>query len=192
MMDSFYSDEELRALGFQSLGQNVRISRKASFYGASFISMGNQVRIDDFAVLSAGERGIRLGSYVHIACFCALYGQSGIVMEDFTGLSSRSAIYSETDDFSGRSLMMPMIPREFKPGYRSGEVILQRHAMVATHATVLPGVLMGEGSVLGAHSLANAPCKAWTIYGGVPAKELKARAKDVLVLEKAFLGRQDD
>lgn len=71
---SFYSTDELRKLGFYSVGSNVRISRKASFYGIERISIGSNVRIDDFCVLSAGLGGITIGNYIHIAVYSSLIG----------------------------------------------------------------------------------------------------------------------
>ncbi|MBM3059473.1 dTDP-4-amino-4,6-dideoxy-D-glucose acetyltransferase VioB, partial [Escherichia coli] len=54
-----YLDEiQLKEMGFKSVGENVKISDKASFYGCDNISIGNNVRIDDFCVFSAGEGGI--------------------------------------------------------------------------------------------------------------------------------------
>lgn len=45
-----YLDEiQLKEMGFKSVGENVKISDKASFYGCDNISIGNNVRIDDFA-----------------------------------------------------------------------------------------------------------------------------------------------
>jgi len=65
-MTSYYSKIELSQIGFKSLGDNVLISKKTSFYGISRICIGNNVRIDDFCVLSAGIGGIFIGNYVHI------------------------------------------------------------------------------------------------------------------------------
>ncbi len=48
-MNSFYSQEELKKIGFLSVGKNVLISKKASIYNPGVISVGNHVRIDDFA-----------------------------------------------------------------------------------------------------------------------------------------------
>ena len=42
---------QLEDIGFKSVGKNVLISDKASIYGAGNISIGNNVRIDDFVVL---------------------------------------------------------------------------------------------------------------------------------------------
>lgn len=94
---SFYSTEELSELGFKHIGERCLISRYARFYGADKISIGDNVRIDDFCILS-GE--ITIGSNVHISAYVALYGANGIVLEDCTGISPRSTIFSAMDDFS--------------------------------------------------------------------------------------------
>ena len=72
-MNSFYSEEELSRVGFQSYGKNVLVSRKVSIYGASEISLGNNIRIDDFCILSGK---IRLGHNIHLAAYTALWGGS--------------------------------------------------------------------------------------------------------------------
>ena len=66
---SFYSPEELKEIGFKSVGENVLISRKVSIYSPQKISIGNNVRIDDFCILSGN---ITLGNYCRIAAYCAL------------------------------------------------------------------------------------------------------------------------
>jgi acetyltransferase-like isoleucine patch superfamily enzyme len=185
---SFYSHAELADLGLGAYGDHVLISRKASLYGPQNLFLGSHVRIDDFAVLSAGSPGIHVGSYVHIACFCMLQGGSGITLEDFCGLSSRVSIYSETEDFSGASLTNPTVPMAFKPRYRRGAVVLRRHALVGTNSTILPGVTVEEGVAVGAHSLVIRPCKAWSVYVGSPAVRVKDRLRDILQLERALLG----
>src|SRR5690554_6180070 len=106
----YLNQSELSKMGLKSLGNNVQISKKASIYNPTQISIGNNVRIDDFAVISAGEHGIRLGDYVHIANFCGLVGNAEIWMDDFSGLSSRVFIYSSSDDYSGTALTNPTVP----------------------------------------------------------------------------------
>lgn len=86
MKTSFYSEEELKEIGLKSYGKNVLISRNATIYGADKISIGDNVRIDDFCILSGN---ISLGSYIHIAAYCGLFGgDAGIIMEDFTDRKS--------------------------------------------------------------------------------------------------------
>ena len=106
-MDSFYSQKELQSMGFRSLGDNVLISRKASIYGIERISVGSNVRVDDFCILSGK---IELGDYIHIAAYSALYGgEEGIFIDDFVNMSSRISVYSVSDDYSGETMTNPMI-----------------------------------------------------------------------------------
>ena len=44
----FLTEKEIKILNFKSIGKNVLISDKASIYGAENMSIGNNVRIDDF------------------------------------------------------------------------------------------------------------------------------------------------
>jgi len=96
---SFHSPDALREMGFLSVGEEVKVSTKASIYGASRISLGAHSRIDDFCVLSAGEGGIQIGRNVHIAVMCSLIGKGRIELQDFAGLSSRVCIYSAIPGF---------------------------------------------------------------------------------------------
>jgi len=187
-MTSFYSNEELSRLGLKSFGQNVLISRKSSLYGASTISLGSNVRIDDFCILSGR---ISLGSHIHIGSFCGLFGSKGITMGDFSGLSARVTIYSESDDYMGAGLTSPVIPDRFRV-VKGSPVEIGKHALIGCGALVLPGGNLGEGSVLGALSLLKTTTEPWYIYAGVPAKKLKLREKETMLnFEKEYLNEAD-
>ena len=72
------SRAELEGMGFAALGDDLRVSEKASFYGVPRISLGDHTRIDDFCVLSAGSGGIRIGRNVHVAVYTSLIGAGAI------------------------------------------------------------------------------------------------------------------
>lgn len=170
-MTSFYSEKELSRLGFKSIGNNVLLSRKASVYGASKISIGDNVRIDDFCILSGN---ITLGSNIHISAYVALYGANGILLEDFTGISPRSTIYSAMDDFSGDYLIGPIHPEE-TINVTGGKVVLEKFVQIGCNSVVFPNLTIGEGSVVGAMSLVKGNLDKWGIYAGVPVKRIKER-----------------
>jgi galactoside O-acetyltransferase len=173
--------EKLEEIGFKKLGKNVMISDKATIYSAQNIEIGDNVRIDDFCVLSPGK-SLRIGSFVHIACFCSIIGKEEIVMEDFSGLSSRVSIYSSSDDYSGSFLTNPTVSSDYTNVY-SAPVTLNTHVIVGAGAVILPGVVIGEGAAVGSMSLVSKSIPKWEIWGGSPAKKIKERKKDLLVLE---------
>ena len=186
MSNSYYSDDELRTIGLGKVGKNVLISKKASIYSPGAVVVGDNVRVDDFCVLAGGSE-LRLGNNVHVACYCGLFAGSGIVLEDFAGLSARVLIYSESDDYSGRSMTNPTVPEKYRPGLHKGRVVLGRHVIVGASTTILPGVSIGEGAAVGAHSLVTTDCDDWWIYLGAPAVKRKPRERSLLALERAFL-----
>jgi galactoside O-acetyltransferase len=175
-MNAFYSREELIRLGFKACGDNVLISRKASIYGASLMSIGNHVRIDDFCILSGS---ITLGSYIHIGAYCALYGANGIAMADYTGLSPRCTVFSSTDDFSGDYLISPMAPKAFT-NVTGGAVVIKKYSQIGSGSIIMPNITVEEGAAVGAMSFVNSSIPAWSIYAGVPAKKIKDRKKGLL------------
>lgn len=177
-MTSFYTDEELKEIGFKKIGEKVLLSKKTSIYSPEKISIGDNVRIDDFCILSGN---IHIGSNIHIACFCLLFGDKEIYLNDFSGLSSRVAIYSAIDDFSGNYLVGP-IHEKTKRNVLGGPVRIEKHAIVGTNATIFPNVIISTGAIIGAHSFVNKSVCEWTVNAGIPCKRIKDRNRNLLNL----------
>ncbi len=60
-------------------------------------------------------------------------------------------------------------------GIRSEPIVIERNVWIAEKATVLRGVTVGEGSVIGAMSLVARDVPPYAVVGGVPARVLKYR-----------------
>lgn len=180
------SRNQIEGMGFAYVGDNARLSDKASYYNCTNIVIGNNVRIDDFCVLSAGAGGILIGSHIHVAVYSALIGAGKITLSDFSNISSRVSIYSSNDDYSGASMTNPTIPKEFTD-VQNADVVIGRHVIIGSGSVVLPGVELEQGVAIGALSLVNRSCQAFGVYSGVPAKRIKERKRDLLIVEQAFL-----
>ncbi len=183
---AFYSENEIRLLGFKKIGKNVLLSKLAAFYNPGNISIGDNTRIDDFCILSAGDGGIDIGNYVHIACYVSLIGKGKIEINDFAGLSSKTAIYSSTDDFSGLFLTGPTVLEKYR-NVITKKVVIGKHVIIGAGVVILPGCEIGEGSAVASLSFVNKDIPKHKIYGGVPAKYLKDRSKNIFELEQLFL-----
>ena len=173
MNSSFYSEIELSEIGLGKYGHNVLISRKASIYSPENICVGNHVRIDDFCILSGN---IKLGNYIHISAYSALYGKFGIEMEDYSGLSPKCTILSASDDFSGDFLIGPMIEKNFI-NVTGGKVTIKKYSQLGCNCVVLPAVTISEGVAVGAMSLVKINLAEWGIYAGNPLVFIKQRKK---------------
>lgn len=180
------SRDAIEKMGFATVGDNVQISDRVSFYGTSRIALGDNVRIDDFCVLSAGVGGISIGQHVHIAVYSSLIGAGKITLSDFCNVSSRVSIYSSNDDYSGAAMTNPTVPSEYT-GVTHADVYLGKHVIVGSGSVILPGVTLEEGVAVGALSLVTKRCEAFGIYAGNPARRIKERRRDLLELEQRFL-----
>lgn len=184
--NSFYTQTELLALNFKSLGSSVKVSRKASLYNVDKIEIGSFSRIDDFCILSAGSNGISIGRNVHIAAYTCLIGRSKIKVGDYANLSSRVSIYSSNDDYSGHFMTNPTVDKKYT-NVMHENVIIGNHVIIGSGSVVLPGVNLGEGAAIGALSLVNINCRPFEIYAGTPIKRIKSRSRNLLQVQKLKL-----
>ena len=182
---SFLNNEQLKKLGLKSCGTNVLISDKASFYNVKKISIGNNVRIDDFCIFSAGNGGITLKNNIHIACYTSLIGKGNITMDDFSVLSSKVSVYSSTDDFSGDYMISPMCLSE-DSNVKSTPIYIGKHTVVGTGSVILPGACIREGVALGAMTLLKTDTNEFSIYVGNPARYLRQRSNRCQVLSESY------
>jgi acetyltransferase-like isoleucine patch superfamily enzyme len=179
----FMGRAQLEALGVLCSGDDVRVHASVVLLAGERLRLGNHVRVDPFTLLSA-TGGISLGNHVHIGSHCSLIGGGGIEIRDFAGISHGARIFSASDDFSGLSLTGPTVSdADRKVAY--APILVGRHAVIGSGAIILPGGTLEEGAVVGAFSLVKKKIPAWEIWGGVPARHLSRRKKDLLAFEQS-------
>ncbi|AQP99428.1 MULTISPECIES: acyltransferase [Pseudoalteromonas] len=178
---AFYTQTELEALGFKYLGMNVKLSKLASIYNVGNIEIGDNSRIDDFCILSAGKEGICIGKHVHIGVYTSLIGAGRIVMEDYTCLSSKCSLYSSNDDYSGEFMTNPTVPSRYT-NVSHASVTIKKHSLIGAGCVILPGVIIGECVAVGSLSLVNKSLESGFIYIGQPAKKIKKRSRNCEIL----------
>ena len=181
-MDGYYSVDELKELGLKEVGERVLISKKASIYTPSKISIGHDVRIDDFCFLVGN---ITIGNYIHLAPYVSIHGtgEGSVTMKDFSALSSYTTVYASSDDYSGNSITNPTVDEKYER-LISSDIVIEKHAIVGLHSVILPNAYLAEGVALGAMSLLSKKTEPWSIYVGIPCKKVKNRLKDCLTMEK--------
>ncbi len=181
---AYYTKEVLAGMGFKHLGKNVKISDKASIYNCEQIEICDNSRIDDFCVISGR---VTIGNYCHVTPMCLVAGGApGVFLSDFVTLAYGVKIFSQSDDYSGATLTNSLIAKEYKNEVLKS-VYLRKHVIVGANSIIFPGVEVAEGCAVGASTLVIKSTRPWSIYVGNPAKRIKERKKDMLVLEKMFL-----
>ena len=185
---AYYNLEQLKEMGFKHVGKNVKISDKASVYDCEKIEIGDHSRIDDFCVVSGK---LKIGRNVHITPQCLVAGgEKGIIFEDFSTIAYQVKVFTQSDDYSGLTMANSTVPKEYKNEHKDA-VVIGRYSIVGAGSTIMPGVVLGEGTSIGAMSLVLNSTDPWGIYVGSPAKKLKDREKGLLSLEKEYLKNEE-
>lgn len=181
----FFTSEELFLAGFKKRGEKVLIDRSVIIMGAEDVEIGENVRIDAGCIILALKGYLKIGHNIHIASRVTLSCGGGIEIGDNCTISFGSTLISSSDDFSGKYLIGPQNGIEnTKVTY--APIIMKNHSHITAHCCVMPGTVLGEGSVLGAMSSTkqNQIISPWTMAWGTPAKEMKKRSKECLKLKQ--------
>jgi acetyltransferase-like isoleucine patch superfamily enzyme len=177
---SFYTEEELANVGLASYGINVKISRYARLYNPNSIYLGNNVRIDDFCILSASATiPLVIKDYVHISAGACLYGGAGLLIDSFSNISGGVKLYTANDDYSGESLVGPTVPEEYR-NVDKRQILIGKYVVIGCNSVVLPGVEIMDGVAVGSNSLVKRCLPEWSIYAGTPVRYIKERSKNLL------------
>ncbi|HEY6978405.1 MAG TPA: sugar O-acetyltransferase [Chitinophagaceae bacterium] len=105
----------------------------------------------------------KIGKNVFINFDCVFLDLGGITIKDNVLIAPKVSLLSEGHPVSpeGRQSLVP------------GHIHIKKNAWIGAGATVLPGVTIGENSVVAAGAVVTKDVPANTIVGGVPAKVIK-------------------
>jgi acetyltransferase-like isoleucine patch superfamily enzyme len=100
--------------------------------------------------------GLDLGENTDIGAMTYINAKYGVRIEADVQIGSHCSIYSvSTID------------------EKQGQVHLKKNCRIGTHTSIMPGVVIGENSIIGAHSLVLQNIPSNTLAFGVPAKVIK-------------------
>jgi len=181
---AYLARDQLELMGFKSIGEDVKISDVASIYNPEQIEIGDNSRIDDFCVISGV---VKLGRNVHITPMCLIAGgDKGVFMGDFSALAYGVKVFSQSDDYSGKTMTNPTVPLKYTRAIKRA-VEIGCHVIIGTNTVILPGSVINDGVSVGAVSLVQGVLRSWTIYSGNPIVKLRERSKELLLLESEYL-----
>ena len=100
----------------------------------------------------------KLGYKTDIGAFSYINAQHVVIIEDFVQIGSHCSIYSiSTID------------------NKEGKINLKKNCKIGSHSVIMPGVTIGENSIVGVHSFVNCDIPDNVVAVGVPAKVIKKR-----------------
>ncbi len=103
-----------------------------------------------------GVKNLKLGKNIDIGAFSYIDAKNGVVIEDDVQIGSHCSIYSiSTID------------------NKKGRVVLKKNCKIGAQSVIMPGVTIGENSIVGAFSFVNKDIPDNVVAFGIPVKVYK-------------------
>jgi acetyltransferase-like isoleucine patch superfamily enzyme len=180
---------------FKKVGRNVIFGRNMTIRHPKKIEIGDNVTFDDYTVIDAkGENntGIIIGSNVLIGRNTILSCKGGnIEIGDYCNIGPSNILISESILKMGKYVFTSGhiymiaggnhtfersdIPIWFQPSISKGGIQMDDDIWIGASSTILDGVRIGKGAVIGAATLVHKRIRPYTINLGVPAQLVKKR-----------------
>lgn len=155
-------------------GKEVKLYPLCKIIRAEYAELDDYAKILDYTFIDAGE-SFKLGKYSIITWHCLVEGRAKTFIGDRCFIGPGSKLLTSTYSIKGY-YSCEFLPEEcFKIEY--GDITIKDDAYLGANCTIMPGVTIGEGAVVGANTLVNKNLEPWGIYVGIPCKKIGERQR---------------
>ena len=152
------------------LGAYVALSEHVLCYSVDFITIGNNVTISRDAFLCCASHDISSPNMELTHAPIEIGDNAWVYALAPIEIGSRCCVGEDVRLLTGsHDVQSPNFTLVTKP------IVIKDNVWVATGATILLGVTIGEGAVVGCAAVATKDVEPWTVVGGNPAKFIKKR-----------------
>src|ERR1035437_343948 len=132
---------------FDECGEDINLEKGAYIADGKFIRVGNRSGIGINAFV---QRHVHIGNDV-------MMGKDVIIMTTSHEISDKS------------------IPMRYQGGKEVAPVVIDDDVWIGSRVIILPGVKIGNGSVIGPGAVVTRDIEPYSVVGGVPAKLIRRR-----------------
>ena len=172
-------------------GKKLKVGKNVALNWTSRIECGKNITIGDFCevsgkiiiddnvyihrnvVLRSFGGYIKIGKCTTINHFACIYGQGGVHIGKFVSIATKVTIVAANHNFED-------IGRYIKEqGVSAKGIVIEDDVWIGANAVILDGVKIGKGAIIAAGAVVNRDVDDYAIVGGVPAKMIGSRLRDM-------------
>ena len=143
-------------------------------------------RISSSSVINTADN-LDLDDDVFIGHFNFIEASNGIEIKRGTQITNYISILSHSSHVSIRLYRENYRKESNHEGYKKGKVVIEEYSFIGPHTTIMPGTIIGKGSLVQSHSLVKGTFPEFSIIAGNPAE----RIGDTRDLDEKYLKEND-
>jgi acetyltransferase-like isoleucine patch superfamily enzyme len=113
-------------------------------------------KLNKYNWMVQNKDGLKLGYKTDVGAFTYINAKNGVIIEDFVQIGSHCSLYSSSTIDN-----------------KEGQITLKKNCKIGSHSLVMPGVTIGENTIIGAFSFVNKDVPSNVVAAGVPVKVIK-------------------
>jgi acetyltransferase-like isoleucine patch superfamily enzyme len=141
---------------------------RVAFYRMFGMKISRFVRIEGACIVLGGPQRVTIGEGSVINWGVTLDGRFPLTIGKNVSISIYSVILTLQHDLNAPDFHLAGAP-----------VTIGDRVFIGTRALILPGVTIGEGAVVAAGAVVTKDVEPFTVVGGVPAKPIATRSRDL-------------
>ncbi|MEP7165513.1 MAG: acyltransferase [Ferruginibacter sp.] len=148
--------------------RNLVNKNKFDAYKKNAKSFGNNVTLV-FPLTIEGIQSVSIGDNTAIGTYVHIWGYGGVSIGNRVQIATHASIISVTHDHSSEKMYETSLLKS---------VVIDDDVWIGANSTILPGITLGKGCVVGAGSVVTKDVPPLAIVAGNPAKVIKFRNID--------------
>jgi len=153
-------------IGNIQIGHDVEVDSTSSLNN---VIIGNHVRIAKYcSVYGHKDHLLEIGEFSYIGMFSVLNGYSNkVTIGKYVSIAQNVNMMTDSGP-NASSLMQRFYP------ITKGPIIIEDHVWIGAGVIIMPNVVIGRCSIIAANSFLNCNVKAYSLFGGNPARHIKS------------------
>lgn len=160
----------MRNLFSRLLGKKYFIHHSVIIWNRRNLILKNNAQIYEYVIIRARENMVIIGQNTQIGPFCVILVGDGVEIGDNVLVGPHCVFAAGQHDY--KQLEKPMIAAG---GISKGKIKVGNDVWIGANTTIIDGVNVGDGAVIGANSFVNKDVEPFGIYAGTPAIKIKSR-----------------
>ena len=161
------------SVGIGTIGEQTVFYKGVSIHGISNIFLGKAINVHMYVTLSVWSKegklsigdDVSIGTGCHITAINSIQIGNGVLMGKYVTITDNS--------HGSQSPEECLINPQDRLLFSKGKVVIHDRVWIGEKATILPGVEIGEGAIIGANSVVTKDVEPYTIVAGNPARLIK-------------------
>ena len=166
-----HTDIRIGSGGSLIVGHELLIEQASRLFINSSWKFGNRVKIATHCAIFSRESEhygqLYIGDGTHIGDNAIIDVSDNVTIGNEVAIGPNCTVYTHDHNYTNTAVAA------WKGGIIKNPVIIKDGAWIGSGVTLLPGVTIGERAVIAAGSMVTKSVPPNTIWGGVPAKQIK-------------------